>query len=270
MLRSLFVIFISTVVLAAQSVAMIPLPFDPGVNQFGLYGIYCFSKNNDCLVPTELKYFGLGTCNGPDVDGRVSDAVQLITSDGKQWIKRIAVSKSDYESRFSWYPSAYVISAEGQPIGYRLGKISLKRDEKGFLKDTFEPYFEEMYFEPGAPPHLKVEAEDDRTVVWEIGPALSSQHQYSLDAGNTWLNMGSKSDLEIGYYVFKDEEVRVNPHPMIKFVAYHRMRRYVKYYTFGKGYHDAPEEAPAMPVASSGKPGAQAKKPSKPAPPKGR
>jgi len=26
------------------------------------------------------------------------------------------------------------------------------------------------------------------------------------------------------------------------------MRRYVKYYTFGKGYHDDPDEAPVLPA----------------------
>jgi len=257
----------------SQSVEMKNEKYRPGMNGFSLSGGFWKKNPDENLLSSGLDSFFMWYRADYSPNISDGDVIEVITQDGKAWRERLAIhpvtEESDY---FSWAPVNHFVSLEGQPIGYRLGKLLWKKEDGKIPRLVFDSYYEQFFGEPGPAPHLKAEVEDDRTLVWEIGPALSSscQHLYSLDGGKTWKNMPNEGRSTSTFFEFTAEDIQTNQHPMIKFVAYHRMRRYVKYYTFGKGYHDAPEEAPAMPVASSGKPGAQAKKPSKPAPPKGR
>ena len=59
----------------------------------------------------------------------------------------------------------------------------------------------------------------------------------TYDGGVTWKSWRFGG---FGRGIFPPESLAQNPHPIIKVTAYHRMRRYVKYYTYKKGFSDAP------------------------------
>ena len=136
---------------------------------------------------------------------------------------------------------------KGQPVGFRF-----------FEKNKSEPFKEVMYEDPGEPPKLwmmetvfvprtdrpppapgmkrtSLAGEGIDGGVLPKGATTDRSTDISYDGGATW-----KGWRGLGKQVFPPEQLAQNPHPIIKVTAYHRMRRYVKYYTYKKGFSDAP------------------------------
>ncbi|MCL1894703.1 MAG: hypothetical protein FWG02_10830 [Holophagaceae bacterium] len=143
--------------------------------------------------------------------------------------------------------SAFAV-VKGQPIGIRL-----------FEQGKSEPFNELRFDDPGEPPKIwiketvfvpkgKVNTNPLGTVLIEkngegyyggIFPApITAQSPFiSYDGGATWKAWRGSG---LGHNVFSPEILADCPHPIIKITAYHRMRRYVKYYTYKKGFSDEP------------------------------
>ena len=158
-----------------------------------------------------------------------------------------AFDEDDEWANFARTFRAFAI-VQGQPMGFRF-----------FDKGETEPFKVVMFEDPGEPPKLwmvetvfvpsGIEYDPDFApgsivLEWDgegidggITPHTVTDEytDISYDGGVTW-----KSWRSLGKQVFPPEQLAQNPHPIIKVTAYHRMRRYVKYYTYKKGFSDAP------------------------------
>jgi len=152
------------------------------------------------------------------------------------------VEPDDEEVKKSRVFRAYAV-VKGQPLGIRL-----------FEMGKAEPFKEVRFYDPGEPPKLWFKETifiptgdiDEESGVYEldgegyeadiISDTLMNDFTHiSYDGGATWVRWSG-----LGSEVFRPEQLAKDPHPIIRVTAYSRMRRYVKYYTYKKGFSDEP------------------------------